>query len=57
MAVVEALLSDLEISCKDSDAKAAYRLGSMKTGIARPRTIKVQFTNTVLKREIKVFGN
>ena len=50
--VVEALLTDLDITYKDNDIKTAYRLGTLKNGIARPRTIKVQFTTTATKGEI-----
>ena len=52
MAVIEALLKDLDINFKENDVKSAYRLGTMKSGIARPRTIKVQFNNTAMKGEI-----
>ena len=50
--VVQALLTDLGITYKDGDIKSAYRLGALKTGITRPRTIKVQFSNSSLKGEI-----
>ena len=52
IAVIEALLTDLAIPLKDGDIKTAYRLGALKTGIARPRTIKVQFNNSAIKSEI-----
>ena len=50
--VVKMLLEDLGITTKDGDIKASYRLGVLKTGIARPRTIKVQFANSKIKAEI-----
>ena len=50
--VVNSLLSDLGIPVKEGDIKATYRLGALKTGVARPRTIKVQFSNSKTKAEI-----
>ena len=50
--VVQTLLTDLGVTYKDGDIKSAYRLGAIKTGISRPRTIKIQFTNTALKGSI-----
>ena len=50
--VINSLLSDLGIETKEGDIKASYRLGALKTGIARPRTIKVQFSNVKIKTEI-----
>ena len=50
--VVNSLLADLGIETKEGDIKATYRLGALKTGIARPRTIKVQFANPKTKAEI-----
>ena len=50
--VVKSLLKDLGIEFKDSDIKAAYRLGPLKTGITRPRTIKVQFLSSKTKGDI-----
>ena len=52
VAVINSLLADLGVETKDGDIKAAYRLGALKTGIARPRTIKVQFANPKTKAEI-----
>ena len=52
IAVVQALLKDLGINYKDGDIKSAYRLGALKNGISRPRTIKIQFANTAMKGEI-----
>ena len=51
-AVINSLLADLGVETKDGDIKAAYRLEALKTGIARPRTIKVQFANSKTKAEI-----
>ena len=50
--VINSLLSDLGIDTKEGDIKASYRLGALKTGISRPRTIKVQFANAKIKTEI-----
>ena len=50
--VINSLLSDLGIETKEGDIKASYRLGALKTGIARPRAIKVQFSNVKIKTEI-----
>ena len=50
--VVNSLLADLGITTKEGDIKASYRLGALKTGIARPRTIKVKFANPKIKPEI-----
>ena len=50
--VMNSLLSDLGIESKEGDIKASYRLGALKTGISRPRTMKVQFTNAKIKTEI-----
>ena len=50
--VVQALLKDLGVNYKEGDIKSAYRLGALKTGISRPRTIKIQFSNTSMKGEI-----
>ena len=52
MVVVQALISDLGVTYRDGDIKSAYRLGAVKTGISRPRTIRIQFTNTSRKGEI-----
>ena len=52
MAVIQALLTDLGITFKEGDVKVAYRLGALKTGISRPRTIKVQFANSSIKGDI-----
>ena len=52
MVVIQALLSDLDITFKDGDIKSAYRIGAVKTGVSRPRTIRIQFSNTSLKGEI-----
>ena len=52
VAVVENLLKDLGVQIKDGDIKVAYRLGPLKPGVARPRTIKVQFNKTNTKGEI-----
>ena len=52
VAVIEKLLSDLEINFKDCDIKSTYRIGPLKTGISRPRTIKVHFTSPSMKGEI-----
>ena len=50
--VVKNLLKDLGIETTDSDIRAAYRLGPLKTGISRPRTVKVQFSNSKVKGDI-----
>ena len=50
--VVNSPLADLGIEFKEGDVKASYRLGTLRTGIARPRTIKVQFANSKTKAEI-----
>ena len=50
--VVQALLTDLGVPHKDGDINAAYRIGTLKNGVARPRTIKIQFSNSALKGEI-----
>ena len=50
--VVQSLLSDLDITYKDGDIKSAYRLGDVKTGLSRPRKIRIQFSNTATKGEI-----
>ena len=50
--VIQALLTELEIPYKDGDIKAAYRIGALKNGVSRPRTIKIQFSNTSLKGQI-----
>ena len=50
--VVNKLLADLGIETKEGDVKASYRLGALKTGVARPRTIKVQFSSSKIKAEI-----
>ena len=50
--VVSNLLKDLSIDYKESDIKAAYRLGPVRNGVARPRSIKVLFANSTKKGEI-----
>ena len=52
LTVVENLMKDLGLKYKEGDVKMAYRLGPLKTGIARPRTIKVQFNSTHHKGDI-----
>ena len=47
--VVENLLKDLGIQLKDGDIKSAYRLGPLKKGVSRPRTIRMQFTTSNMK--------
>ena len=42
---IASLLNDLDVECKDSDIKAAFRIGVLRMGVARPRSIKVEFTN------------
>ena len=51
-AVIEKLLNDLGADWKDTDIKSAYRLGPIKMGVSRPRSIKVLFTNPQIKGEI-----
>ena len=46
------MLNDLSIDPKSADIKATYRLGPLKNGIARPRSIKVIFANSSTKGEI-----
>ena len=46
------LLEDLEVECKDSDIKAAFRIGQLRKGVARPRSIKVEFTSQNTKSDI-----
>ena len=50
--VVSNLMKDLSIEYKEADIKAAYRLGPVRNGIARPRSIKVLFVNPATKGEI-----
>ena len=50
--VICSLLKDLNIDYKDTDIKAAYRLGPVRNGITRPRSIKVLFANTATKGDI-----
>ena len=50
--VIENLLKDLDLECKDTDVKAAYRLGPIRNGTARPRSIKVIFTSSNTKGDI-----
>ena len=50
--VIESLLKDLGIDYKDTDIRAAYRLGPIRTGISRPRSIKIIFTSNTTKGEI-----
>ena len=45
-------MKDLDIDFKDTDTKAAYRLGPLRNGTARPRSIKVLFANPGTKGEI-----
>ena len=51
-AVIEALLKDLGVTFKDSDIRTAYRLGPVRTGVSRPRSIKITFANSSIKGEI-----
>ena len=46
------MLKDLGIDYKDTDIRAAYRLGPICTGISRPRSIKIIFTSNTTKGEI-----
>ena len=50
--VIETLLNDLGVDHKEADIRTAYRLGPIKPGIARPRSIKITFTNSNIKGEI-----
>ena len=50
--VIESLLKDLGIDYKDTDFRAAYRLGPIRTGISRPRSIKIIFSSNTTKGEI-----
>ena len=50
--VVTSLLKDLEVDFVDSDIKSAYRLGPINDKATRPRTIRVQFSNTHFKYDI-----
>ena len=50
--VIENLLKDLDIEYKETDFKAAYRLGPIRNGNARPRSIKVIFNSTHIKGDI-----
>ena len=47
--MIEELLKDLEVDVKEVDIKSVYRLGPLKTGISRPRSIKVHFTKSNVK--------
>ena len=50
--VINSLLKDLNVEFKDVDIKAAYMLGPIRNGVARPRSIKVIFANISTKGEI-----
>ena len=50
--VIEKLLKDLTIDNKANNIKTAYRLGPLKNGVTRPRSIKVIFANSATKGEI-----
>ena len=50
--VIDSLLKDLGIDFKDTDVRSAYRLGPIRTGISRPRSIKITFATTSTKGEI-----
>ena len=50
--VVENLLNDLGADWKEGDIKSTYRLGPIKPGVSRPRSIKVIFSNVNVKGEI-----
>ena len=50
--VISSLLKDLNVDFKDSDIKAAYRLGPVRNGVARPRSIKVLFATMTTKGNI-----
>ena len=50
--VIETLLKDLGVNYKENDIRATYHLGPVRTGISRPRSIKVIFTTTSTKGEI-----
>ena len=45
-------LNDLEVDWKDVDIKSTYRLGPIKTGVSRPRSIKGIFSSVHVKSEI-----
>ena len=51
-AVVEALLKDLGVEHKETDIRSAYRLGPIRTGVSRPRSIKITFATSNVKGEI-----
>ena len=51
-ALISSLLSDLDIDFNDQDIKNAYRVGPFKKGVARPRSIKVEFATRSTKGEI-----
>ena len=50
--VVKSLLKDLGVEYNDSDIHSAYSLGPIRTGIARPRSVKVTFDVCSTKGEI-----
>ena len=50
--VIESLLKDLGVEYKETDVCTAYRLGPIRTGVSRPRSIKIIFTSTSTKGEI-----
>ena len=49
---IASLLDDLDVECKDSDIKAAFRIGPIRKGVSRPRSIKVEFASQTTKGEI-----
>ena len=48
-AVIDALLKDLGVEYKETDIRFAYRLGPIRTGISRPRSIEITFANSSTK--------
>ena len=50
--MIEELTKDLGVDMKDVDIKSVYHLGPIKSGISRPRSIKVHFTKSSTKGEI-----
>ena len=50
--MIDSLLKDLGVDFKDSDVRAAFRLGPIRAGVARPRSIKIIFAASNIKGEI-----
>ena len=50
--IISSLLSDLDIEHSDHDIKSAFRIGPFKKGIARTRSIKIEFQSPNTKGEI-----